>query len=315
MALAVALQDGAAVGQRVYYHPGVGTGRWDRVRGGAFGWGLSRNIKDAYLYLVENYEPADELFFFGFSRGAYAVRSLAGLVRNCGLLHRQYTGRMEEAYALYRRRDAESNPQAIEAQLFRKSYTAEIRIKFIGVWDTVGALGIPSGPLSWLNGLIRLRFHDVKLSSYVENAFQALAIDERRRPFKPAIWEQQEHARAQRLEQAWFPGVHTNVGGGYADSGLSDVAFLWMKERAASCGLAFDEELVRNTIRPNPAGELRDSMTLLYRLLILYERPILGSGQPPTCDTVHDSVRERQDAMPYSPTNVPADPRAGAGSR
>jgi uncharacterized protein (DUF2235 family) len=306
MALAVARQDGAGVDQRVYYQPGVGTGRWNRIRGGAFGWGLSRNIRDAYLYLVENYAPGDELFFLGFSRGAYTARSLAGLIRNCGLLHREYAGRLGDAYALYRRRDDDSNPRAIEAQLFRKSYAAEIRIKFIGVWDTVGAYGIPAGPLGWLNGAIHLRFHDVKLSSYVENAFQALAIDERRRPFKPAIWERQEHATTQRLEQAWFPGVHTNVGGGYADSGLSDIAFLWMKERAGSCGLAFDEDYVRNMFRPDPLGELRNSMTLLYRLLVPYERPISGKGLPPTYDTVHDSVRQRREQMAYPARNVPS---------
>jgi uncharacterized protein (DUF2235 family) len=305
MALAVAPRDQAGVLQRVYYHRGVGTGRLDRVRGGAFGWGLSRNIKDAYLFLVESFEPGDELYFFGFSRGAYTVRSLAGLVRNCGLLRPVHVHRIAEGYALYRRRDRESNPRAVESQLFRKSYSIETPIKLIGVWDTVGALGIPSGPLGWLNGVLRLRFHDVKLSSYVENAFQALAIDERRRPFKPAIWERQEHARTQRLEQAWFPGVHTNVGGGYSDSGLSDIAFSWMKERAAECGLAFDETYVRDTIRPSSVGELRKSMTLFYRLLIPHQRRIPGMGEAPTHDVVHPSAYERQRALGYRPTNLP----------
>ena len=300
MALAVAPRDLAGVAQLVYYHTGVGTSRRDRIRGGAFGWGLSRNIKDAYLHLVANYEPGDELFFFGFSRGAYTVRSLAGLVRNCGILRREFAGRLDDGYKLYRRRDKDSNPRAIESQLFRKSYATEVRIKCIGVWDTVGALGIPMRPASR-----RLRFHDVKLSSYVDNAFQALAIDERRRPFKPSIWEQQEHAGGQRLEQRWFSGVHTNVGGGYADSGLSDIAFRWMKDRAAECGLAFDGGYVSESVHPNALGELRNSMTALYRLSVPYLRPIPRRNETPTFETVDPSVYERLAGLPYRPPNLP----------
>ena len=300
MALAVAPRDPAGITQLVYYHTGVGTGRRDRIRGGAFGWGLSKNIKDAYLYLVANYEPGDELFLFGFSRGAYTVRSLAGLVRNCGLLLREHAGRLDQGYALYRRRDKDSHPTSIESQLFRKSYSNEVRITCIGVWDTVGALGIPVRPVSrWY------RFHDVKLSSYVDNAFQALAIDERRRPFKPSIWEQQEHASRQRVEQRWFPGVHTNVGGGYEDSGLSDTAFTWMKDRAAECGLAVDAGYLKESIRPNVLGELRNSMTVLYRLFIPWLRPIAPRRQSPTFETVDASAYEREARLPYRPKNLP----------
>jgi uncharacterized protein (DUF2235 family) len=313
MALAVAPRDAGGAVQQVYYHRGVGTGRWDRIRGGVFGRGLSRNIRDAYRFLVENYDVGDELIFFGFSRGAYTVRSLAGFIRNCGLLRKEHRDRVEEAYRLYRRRDADSHPRAIEAQLFRKSYTYEsygheVRIRCLGVWDTVGALGIPIGWIGKVTRFVlRLQFHDVKLSSYVDNAFQALAIDERRPPFKPAIWERQEHAKGQRLEQAWFAGVHTNVGGGYADSGLSDIAFLWMKERAASCGLAFDEDYVRQAIHPNVLGVLRDSRTVLYRLIPPYVRPVGSSGTPPTSEVVDPSPYERLRLDPtYRPENLPA---------
>ncbi|HXJ33094.1 MAG TPA: DUF2235 domain-containing protein [Candidatus Eisenbacteria bacterium] len=313
MALAIAPRDAQGNLQQVYYHPGVGTNWWDRAGGGAFGIGLSRNVQHAYRFLVDNYEPGDQLFFFGFSRGAYTVRSLAGLVRNCGLLRREHADLADGAYRLYRRRDKDSNPRAIEAQLFRKSYTHEshdhvVRIKCIGVWDTVGALGIPVGWLARASQLLlKLEFHDVKLSTFVDNAFQALAVDEKRPPFQPSVWEQQPDAKGQRLEQAWFAGVHTNVGGGYSDPGLSDIAFLWMKDRAGSCGLAFDQAYVDTNMRPNALGRMRDSRTGFYRLMRPFVRRIVGAGAAPTNDTIHPSVVERMlHDREYQPQNVPS---------
>jgi uncharacterized protein (DUF2235 family) len=278
--------------QCVYYLRGVGTARGERYRGGAFGVGLSRNVKDAYRTIVENYEPGDELFFFGFSRGAFTARSTAGFVRNSGVLERRHLDRLDEAYELYRCHDA--HPRGTEAELYRRSYSYEPDITFIGVWDTVGALGIPVTGMGWLNR--RWAFHDTKLSSTVHNAFQALAVDETRRPFRPTLWEpHQDDARppGQRLEQVWFSGVHCGVGGGYADTSLSDIALLWMVQRARECGLAFhpdafpplpdDEPPDDNRPRPAPSalGELRDSRTRLYRLFPRHRRPI-GTGHPRT---------------------------------
>jgi len=214
-ALTVARYDAEGRRQLVYYGRGVGTGKWGRIAGGAFGVGLSRNIRDAYAYLVEEYRPGDEIYLFGFSRGAYTVRSLAGLIRNCGILQPRFGGRsgdrLDAAYALYRRGDPDSHPTARESQLFRQTYSWEAdghvtRIKFIGVWDTVGALGIPLGLLARLSvRAMRLQFHDVNLSSYVDNAFHALAIDERRRSFSPTIWKQQEHAAGQHVSRCGSP--------------------------------------------------------------------------------------------------------------
>ena len=149
LALYVASQDPAGIEQRVFYDKGVGTGRFDHLLGGAFGVGLSKNVQDGYRFLVANYEPGDELFFFGFSRGAYTARSIVGFIRNSGLLKREYADKLAPAYDLYRRRDDASHPDAAEAELFRKSFAYKPRVKFIGVWDTVGAFGIPlSGPRS-----------------------------------------------------------------------------------------------------------------------------------------------------------------------
>ena len=216
IALAVASADDDGLEQRVFYHRGVGSRPGDRIRGGAFGYGLSRNVRDAYRFLVHNYEPGDELFFFGFSRGAFTVRSLAGLVRNCGILRRSESRRIADAYALYRGRANATKPNGVESVLFRRSYSYEPRIRFIGVWDTVGALGIPVTGLPvarWLNR--RWGFHDTDLSSHVDAAYQALAIDEQRGPFRPTLWTQQDHApKTQVVQQVWFSGVHCDIGGG-----------------------------------------------------------------------------------------------------
>lgn len=232
--------DAAAISQLLFYDPGVGTGTFDHLRGGAFGVGLSKNIQQAYHFLVFNYEPGDELFFFGFSRGAYTVRSTVGLIRNSGLLKREYLGKSEEAYQLYRRRDPASYPASEEATRFRQQYAHEPAVKFIGVWDTVGALGVPLPLVSkfW-------EFHDVRLSRSVQYAYHALAIDERRKNFKPTLWEQHPEApQTQVLEQVWFAGVHSDVGGGYASAALSDIALLWMVNKAEGCGLAFNRDSV-----------------------------------------------------------------------
>ena len=240
IALAIAPVDSAGREQRTFYHRGVGTNRWERVRGGAFGVGLSRNVQDTYRFLVQNFEPGDELFFFGFSRGAYTARSTAGFVRNCGILRREHADRVGEAYGLYRDKSSKTHPRGTEATLFRRSYSHETCIRFIGVWDTVGALGIPIGGA--LINLInhRWEFHDTQLSTTVDAAYQALAIDEKRGPFRPTLWTPQDNPPPeQRVEQVWFAGVHSDVGGGYPDHQISDIPLLWMADRARRTGLDF----------------------------------------------------------------------------
>ena len=300
-ALAVAAVRSDGTPQIVHYDRGVGTGMLDHLRGGAFGFGLSANILEAYRFLARRFEPGDALFLFGFSRGAYTARSLAGLIRNCGVPKTPSPDLIKTAYALYRRRDDASHPRGIEARLFRRMHAHETRIRCIGVWDTVGALGIPGGGFRWLNR--RWAFHDVDLSSTVDNAFQALAADEERKVFVPSLWRRQPGSNGQRLEQVWFAGAHSNIGGGYADPGLSDVAFLWMKQRAEECGLDFDAAVVRDATRPDPLGELRDSSVGVYRFLPRRRRPI---GETPGAnESVHGSVPARLAGVPgYRPENV-----------
>lgn len=318
--VALSVRQGSAGGkeQRVYYHSGVGTQQGERLRGGAFGVGLSRNVADAYRFLVETYEPGDELFLFGFSRGAFTARSLAGLVRNSGILRRDQADRTQAAWSLYRNRV--EHPNGVASTLFRRSYARETRIHFVGVWETVGALGIPlpdAAPLRWaVNGFNhRWAFHDTELSSWVEGAFHALAIDEKRSAFRPALWHQQPDAaqQGQELKQVWFAGVHCDVGGGYREAGLSDISLLWMVDQARRYGLEFDEEALSSTgpaetrpqksvdfrVEPDGSDELHESRTRMYRLAEVYHRP-LGSAvndraEPDGNEFVAVPAKERYD--------------------
>lgn len=268
------------VKQIKYYGQGVGTGfsAKDHFLGGSTGLGIDRNIQDAYKFLMWSYEPGDEIYLFGFSRGAYTVRSLAGLIRNCGIMKYKYLHFVEEAYHSYRDRTKLTHHDSGLMKSFKKSYGVddeETIIKFMGVWDTVGALGIP---LRWFNDLNKkYEFHDVKLSSQIKYAYHALAIDERRRIFEPTLWEVNEEALsvpdAQVSQQVWFSGVHSNVGGGYADSGLSDTTLQWMINKAAATGLEFDKGYAAN-LKPNSLGELRNSTGGIYAITPKLSREI-----------------------------------------
>lgn len=292
--------------QVTYYDEGVGNNPGlDRWLGGGVGAGLDRNIREAYRFLLYNYAPGDSVFFFGFSRGAYAVRSLAGLIQHLGLLPKTHDFFVPEAYALYRQRPpAEDDQTAWQQQVdaFRAAHEVQtIAIDFVGAWDTVGALGLPLNGFSLLNRR-RYRFHDARLSPIIRHAYHALAIDEKRRTFQPSLWE--NPSADQVLEQRWFAGVHTNVGGGYERDGLANCSLHWMKDKATALGLGVDERFL-SYYKPWFGDELRDSMTWFYRLLGQQLRPI-GIGHH-THEIVDESVRRRQQhaAAAYHPANVP----------
>ena len=305
MARSVVSTGAEGVTQIVFYDRGVGTD-WglDRITGGALGQGLTRNIEDAYRFLVNNYDDGDDIYFFGFSRGAYTVRSTAGMIRNSGLLKKIHADVFPQAYELYR---SETHPNDQAAKDFRQEYSWQPRIKFIGVWDTVGALGVPIRGLRWLTRK-KHQFHDVTLSSFVDNAFHALAIDEKRGPLAPTLWEA-KNVDGQTLEQVWFAGVHTNVGGGYADSGLSDIAFRWMATKAQACDLTLDRDYVESVTTPDSDGELRNSKKGWYWLTRSFVRPI--GKQTSGYEAVHQSAvtrRQSEAARPsmYKPDNLEA---------
>lgn len=291
--------------QKLYYDLGVGAegSLLKKVYDGATGTGISENIRQAYQFVIHNYQPGDELFLFGFSRGAFTVRSLSGLIRNSGILDVQYADKIGKAYELYRSRHPSFHPKSEEATLFRKTYAVEesTKIKFIGVWDTVGALGNPL----FLHGIVsgRNEFHDTELSSKIENAFHALAIDEKRKNFQPALWHQQPGVKDQVLEQVWFAGVHSDVGGGYPVAALSDISLQWMVEKALACKLSFNPVVVH----PDPVGMKHESMNFIYSMAGVLNRPIglKVPGTGATNEKLHPSVLERHQKDPsYRPVNL-----------
>ncbi len=309
--------DEQGTAQVCYYDEGVGTspGVFNQIVGGVTGEGIDKNIKDSYRFLMWNYETReDQLFLFGFSRGAYTARSLAGFIRNCGILKPSNLHLVDEAYELYRDRTFVTHPDSDAMKSFRRNYCFNgadtTPIHCIGVWDTVGALGIPFN-FRLIEDKARYNFHDVTLSSWVLNAFQALAIDERRALFSPTLWEASPNmTAANRLEQVWFSGVHANVGGGYAQSGLSDIALVWMIEKATEVGLLVDKtRLVDDSnptkpvsINPMVLGFMRDFIAdfWLYRFTkIAWRQLFFNLLLPPafkdTHEKIHRSVLLRHD--------------------
>ena len=275
------------VPQIVCHLDGVGSGRGtgrlaralDRALGGALGLGLEATLVEAYRFLVLTYAPGDDIQLFGFSRGAYTARSLAGLIRACGILERAHADAVPAALARYRERAAADGPAALG---FRARHAAHVTtgaaeaawraarglpgglplgIGYLGVWDTVGALGVPAH-LALAARLNRgLGFHDTVLSPMVAAARHAVAIDERRRSFPPTLWDNLDALAAAApgaYAQRWFPGDHGSVGGGGGVTALSDDALLWVAEGAAAAGLALDPAAVAAWER---ARDWRGSLT------------------------------------------------------
>jgi uncharacterized protein (DUF2235 family) len=290
--------------QKTWYDQGVGTDWYNRLTGGVAGVGLSTNIRQGYQYLAEEYEVGDEIFLFGFSRGAYTARSLVGLIRNCGILKEADEKLVHEAYQIYRTRD--EGAESEQAKAFRReaAHRGIIEIKCLGVWDTVGALGIPVKSFDFFNQSF-YQFHDTKLSSIVKNAFQALAIDEHRQEYEATLWQPSERMD-QRIEQVWFPGAHSNVGGGYRDDILADVTLVWMMELASSCGLALDPQKRPQLGESHWTEGLRDSfeefLRGFYRFFHKrYYRPI-GTTEH-GCEWLDQSAIERFRRLDYRPRN------------
>jgi uncharacterized protein (DUF2235 family) len=231
-----------AADQVGFYDDGVGADRLpiEKVVGGAFGTGLFQKVKDGYTQVAQLYEQDDPIFIFGFSRGAYTARSIAGMIAVCGLPTKDFDGKMvEAAFQAYRNK---LQRPALLAQLNQNYNLYDAKITMVGVWDTVGSLGIPAifgGVDPALYG-----FLDTGLHPDVLNAYHAIAIDERRIEFPPTLWTSQP-AAGQKIEQIWFTGVHSDVGGGYGDdpstgTALSDITLSWMMSKAWALGLETD---------------------------------------------------------------------------
>lgn len=279
--------------QLAYYDPGVGTGgRFDRLTGGVFGWGLDKNIAEAYKFLALNYEEDDKIYLFGFSRGAYTVRSLAGLIYASGLVLRDKIREIPTAIALYR--DTKIKPKSPEAKAFRANHAREVDVTFLGCWDTVGALGVPDLiPYLPIDRAFRrlfrkkYSFHNEELNRRVINARHAVAIDERRRTFKVTKMVQTEENGGQ-LKERWFPGTHGCAGGGEeVNRGLSDCTLDWMIDEAVAAGLTLSKATADFTSKPDPTIEF-DNRIGLFGGIGAHDRTITGGHE-----VLHPSVLER----------------------
>lgn len=297
------------------YVAGIGTDPGDSDRQaffeGAIGVGLDLRIVEGFRFLAERYEPGDEIYLFGFSRGAFQARSLASLIALTGLPGKADLSEIQACWNYYQRRI--SSPDSKALARLRDIAVPGVRIRCLGVWDTVGNLGIPLAREIGLD--TDLSFHDLDLPPIVDVALHALAIDEPRGPFSPSLWTRPRGAPAskhQLIEQVWFPGSHANIGGGYPDSALSDVALHWMADRVmATTGAAFDLVQLAKTTSPDPLGlAVAPTSDIIYRVSRLlpfvrlirqhkqgigpWRRTILGTFRtnalPPGLETIGEDV-------------------------
>ena len=261
-----------------YYHPGVGTmgnpmarnklsSAWSIVKGLAFGGGLLDNVGDAYRFLMNAYEDGDDVYLFGFSRGAYTVRALAGVMHMFGVLPAGNEGLIPYVLKMYakRTRDAQRMKNTFKAaDSFKTSISRACALHFVGVWDTVSAYG-------WIYNPVRLPY--TAQNRDMRNGRHAISIDERRSFFQKNVWG--PALTGQSIKQVWFAGVHSDVGGSYSEkeSGLSKIALEWMMNEAMGCGLKFDANKAQavlgnpataGQVAPDPGGLLHNSLTKVW---------------------------------------------------
>ena len=325
--------------QIAYYHPGVGTmgarnalsaaGKWwTKVRGLAFGYGFSDNIADVYSFLMNEYEPGDQVFIFGFSRGAYTARALCGLLHMCGLLTPGNEPLIPYALRLYKSND----PCKFEiASGFRSTFSIACKPYFLGLWDTVSSVGWILDPVNTKGGRLpyTATLPDVPVIRH------AVSIDERRAFFRQNLVHEPAPAN-QNVKQVWFAGVHSDVGGSYAEaeSGLSKISLRWMLCEAESAGLKLNPQKVIDIlggkfpyVAPDEKGKLHKSLHGFWWFgefwPKIFSYPVVVPGQPtkwkrgltlnlgrrrviPDGVHIHQSVLNRiQQVAQYRPTNLP----------
>ncbi len=295
------LLDQTQANQLSFYQPGVGTGGFlDRHIGGMYGRGLGKQIMACYQWLVSEYQPGDVIYLIGFSRGAFCARSLAGLINRYGILVNHFPSAKALAKAvnvLYR----EGYQYSLEDRQLPTPMPVHPDSKtvgFVGVWDTVGALGIPDDLVIFdlFDAPRRYRFHDVELSREVLNGRHALAIDEQRSSFFPTLWSNEQHPS---VKQVWFAGAHADVGGGYEERGCADISLEWMIEEVRNPHLNGDVPALSfidnfaNSFAPNPEAPIHDTYQGIMRFLLPHPRSVPNLADEAS---IHHSVRQRQQA-------------------
>jgi hypothetical protein len=257
-------QQTGGVLQIVLYLRGVGTTglKLETWIEGATGLGVDDNIRSAYQFIAQNYVPDDEIFLFGFSRGAFTARSLGGLIAACGILARRSLGSLPGAWKYYRAPKPHSPLDFIDKYKVESHSTVEIRC--LGVWDTVGSLGIPAGILADTNKE-KFAFHDTSPSQIIKNGLHAMAVDEHRHTFIPTYWTG-ALPPGNSITQVWFAGAHSDVGGGYPTRKLADIPLVWMARQAEKLGLALDWSCLPDPKMLDPASPMHDSSSGLFAL-------------------------------------------------
>ena len=283
--------------QITFYDPGVGTGGWEyeeesgllkAKRDQATGDGLQKNVEDAYRFLMRYYEEGDRVFLFGFSRGAFTVRALGGMLYKVGLLRNDNDNLWEYASKICNSQENKYSDGIVTG--FRSTFCRPCPAYFIGVWDTVESLV--------LNGK---RFYNHQLNPETKFGYHALAIDEKRKDFPPCLWDETQKTAGQTIEQVWFAGVHSDVGGWYDERGLSNTALLWMIEKARACGMEVDMDRAA-VYKSNPHDAIHESYDGFWLFRGKEARAI------PSGALIHTSAVERMEkaANGYKPQNLPA---------
>ncbi len=274
----------------VFYHPGIQGRGWQKWLNVLAGIGINLTICAGYSQLARRYSPDDKILLFGFSRGAYAVRSLAGMIGRVGLLRAEHMNerRVRRAFRHY-----EANSASPAAAAFTRAYCHEnIQIEMIGVWDTVKALGIPYPILNRIAPMAT-EFHDHQLGPFIANAYQALALDENRLSYQPILWNCTQKWEVH-VEQRWFSGAHADIGGHledyHATRPLSNIPLLWMLEKGENCGLPLPQNW-RARFETDPEAPMMGPYANTSKFF-LFRAPRRACQMP--CEALHPSVAERR---------------------
>ncbi len=344
----------AGVTQIIHYDPGVGTGNDDKWSGGLFGGGLLDKIIDAYTFLVFNYTVGDEIYVFGFSRGAFTARAFVGFLRNCGILQRKNAARIPEAVHLYERRTEGQNHNSSPLLEFRAELSPEtcvdveedawrakncpgytsgsspiLRITYLGVWDTVGSLGVPDDLAFAAFANRNKQFYELELSPMVVSAHHALSIDEQRKSFNATQWPNFEQLNNQLgfsgkasdapYQQKWFPGDHGSVGGGGDIRGLSDTALDWVLSGARRMGLELDLDPTSPLFKlaPDDQAPLKNMKPVPEGALSIIMSHLPTAHRNPGPDRIEDvapsAIRRWNEAAASLPEKAPYRPPTLAG--
>lgn len=280
-------------------------GTWSKLKAAATGYGITAKIENLYASLVDHYAPGDLIYMFGFSRGAYLLRSLAGMINACGIVRKEGKhehAKKSEAFRCYKKGNED------QQKAFREKHSyPPATIQMLGLFDTVKALGLP---WAWVENLnpFDSNFHQIEINPLIRTVYHALAIDENRESFLPTPFDKDRKNDDQILEEVWFSGSHSDVGGGFRSRGLADISLAWMIRNAKDQGLRFKEE-TSSSLRENAFEDpLHDPRKRLWWLYTRATRDIEKSKNTLVAETVQQRARSLTVGPEYSPINL-ADPK------